>query len=160
VRRLDTAQRNVVATIDRITLLLTSRSCVAAIQSALNDGRYEEAAEAVGEYQRLMHDASKGAGHCGWEAELPGGGGEIVKSARERLLEVVRERVAAAESEGSLGAVGEIIRLYQPLDVGEEGLEVTKSFLRRCALSLRSPTCSPPGGCFAHEAFSVPLYYT
>lgn len=131
VRNLDTAQSNLVATIDRIKLALECGTCVSAIQAALDQQDYEAAAARIGEYQNLQDQLPGGAVVA---TALPSAAyaDQVVSRAREKLLEVVRERVGSAREAGDLSAMLRFLKLYKPLDVPQEGMAAALSFVRRC----------------------------
>lgn len=141
VRKLDTAQSNLVATIEQIKLALECGTCVSAVQAALDSQDYEAAAARISEYQSLQDQLPSGPAV---PAALPSAAyaDQVVGRAREKLLEVVRDKVGAAREAGDLSAMLRFLKLYKPLDVPQEGMAAAISFVRRCwscMPSLHSP---------------------
>jgi conserved oligomeric Golgi complex subunit 4 len=132
VRRLDTAQNNLISTIDRIQRALDSGTCISAVQSALDAQDYEAAAANIGKYQQLQEQSPNGS-------VLPRGvpgaayANQVVAQAREKLLVVVRDNVAAACAERDAKGMLRFLQLYKPLNVPQEGMSAALSFIRRCA---------------------------
>jgi conserved oligomeric Golgi complex subunit 4 len=132
VRRLDTAQSNLISTIDRIRRALDSGTCITAVQSALDAQDYEAAAANISRYQQLQEQAPNG--HA-----LPRGtpgstyADHVVAQAREKLLVVVREKIAAACESRDMKGVLRFLQLYKPLNVPQEGMAAALAFVRRCA---------------------------
>ena len=131
VRRLDTAQSNLLSTIDRIRRALDSGTCITAVQSALDAQDYEAAAANIGKYQLLQEQSPSGSA-------LPRGtpgstyADHVVSQARDRLLVVVREKIAAACESRDMKGVLRFLQLYKPLNVPQEGMAAALAFVRRC----------------------------
>ena len=138
VRKLDTAQANLVATIDRIKLALECGTCVSAVQAALDSQDYEAAAARISEYQSLQ-DQLPGGSSVPISLPSTAYADQVVSRAREKLLEVVRAKVGTAREAGDLGAMLRFLKLYKPLDVPQEGMAAALSFVRRYCPSLSMP---------------------
>ena len=132
VRRLDTAQSNLLSTIDRIRRALDSGTCITAVQSALDAQDYEAAAANISKYQQLQEQSPSGSA-------LPRGtpgstyADHVVSQARDKLLVVVREKIAAACESRDMKGVLRFLQLYKPLNVPQEGMAAALAFVRRCA---------------------------
>lgn len=113
-------------------------TCVSAVQAALDSQDYEAAAARISEYQGLQEQLPGGTSV---PVPLPSAAyaDQVVDRAREKLLEVVRERVGAAREAGDLSAMLRFLKLYKPLDVPQEGMAAALSFVRRCRPVLSTP---------------------
>lgn len=131
VRRLDTAQSNLISTIDRIRRALDSGTCITAVQNALDAQDYEAAAANICRYQQLQEQSPNGNA-------LPRGtpgstyADHVVAQARDKLLVVVREKIADACHSRDMQGVLRFLQLYKPLNVPQEGMAAALAFVRRC----------------------------
>jgi hypothetical protein len=130
VRRLDTAQSNLISTIDLIRRALDSGTCITAVQRALDAQDYEAAAANISRYQQLLDQCPNG--HA-----LPRGtpgsayADHVVAQARDKLLLVVREKIAAACESRDMAGMLRFLQLYKPLNVPQEGMAAALAFVRR-----------------------------
>lgn len=128
VRVLDTAQANLVATLNKIDLVITRSDCVSGVQAALDAGNYELAAQHISTYQDLDQDAASLA-----DSDDQGEQAAVLKRARTELVVLVRTKLQQGVEEQDTASVLRFLKLYKPLRMPDEGLRVCTSFLRRCA---------------------------
>ena len=138
VRRLDTAQANLAATIDRIQLITSCAATTAAVQSALDARDYESLATHISEYQELQHQQATAGGELPAQVQA---GSKVVAQARETLLNVVREKVKAALDARDSDAAASFLKLYKPLQLPDEGMSASLSFVQRCAMHAVAALC-------------------
>lgn len=148
VRKLDTAQANLTATLGHIRLVVSCGSCVAGVRAALDAGDYDALAEHIAGYQELMASAGGAGGDGALERQLERGGdaGAIVARARERLLEVTRQHVKEALAAQDAPAALRWLRLYKPLQLPDEGMAAALQFVKRCASRRHDSRPAQPGG--------------
>lgn len=157
VRRLDTAQSNLEATLRHIDVITRARASTAAVQTALDAHDWHALAEHISAYQDLQnqqqrhahgstplmdsHPGSTAGG--GMQRGLDGspdpttpaqvhGSDAVIAAARERLLAVVRDKVKASLAAGNATAAAEFLQLYKPLGLPDEGMAAAVSFIQRC----------------------------
>ena len=139
VRRLDTAQANLTATIARIHLITSCGATTAAVQAALEARDYEALASHISVYQEMQQQQQQAGGQV---PEQVRNGDAIVADAREQLLTVVRVKVKAALDARDSDAAASFLKLYKPLQLPDEGMSASLSFVQRCAARSRAHSCA------------------
>lgn len=164
MRKLDTAQSNLTATLDHIRLVVSCGSCVAGVRAALDAGDYDALAGHIATYQDLMETAGGSGGDGALERQLERGGdaGAVVAAARDKLLTVTRQHVREALAAQDAAAALRWLRLYKPLQLPDEGMAATLQFITRHATlcsRLGATELLVPRFCLsvAHVARSAPL---
>ncbi|KAK1424995.1 hypothetical protein QVD17_20337 [Tagetes erecta] len=127
VRELDVAQSRVNETLLRIDAIVERTNCIEGVQRALESEDFESAASYVQTFLQI-------------DAKYKDSGSdqrEMLFSCKKQLESIVRRRLAAAVDQRDHSAVLRFIRLYSPLALEEEGLQVYVSYLKK-VISVRS----------------------
>ncbi|KAJ4847456.1 Golgi transport complex subunit 4 [Turnera subulata] len=128
VRELDLAQSRVNSTLLRIDAIVQRSNCIDGVKNALDSEDYEAAANYVQTF--LQIDAKyKDSGSEQREQLL---------SSKKQLESIVRKRLANAVDQRDHPTVLRFVRLYSPLGLEEEGLQVYVSYLKRVKSYARS----------------------
>lgn len=138
VRELDLAQSRVQSTLTRIDAIVERANCIDGAKQALESEDYESAAKYVETFLQLDAKYS--------DSIVTGseGGRETATEQRNQLLEskqklegLIRKKLTNAIEERDHSTVLRFIKLFPPLGLEEEGLQVYVSYLRK-DIALRS----------------------
>ncbi|KAI3796646.1 hypothetical protein L1987_39324 [Smallanthus sonchifolius] len=127
VRELDLAQSRVNETLLRIDAIVERSNCIDGVQKALESEDFESAANYVQTFLQI-------------DAKYKDSGSdqrELLFASKKQLEGIVRRRLSAAVDQRDHAAVLRFIRLYSPLALEEEGLQVYVSYLKK-VISVRS----------------------
>ncbi|KAD4982576.1 hypothetical protein R6Q59_002186 [Mikania micrantha] len=127
VRELDLAQSRVNETLLRIDAIVERSNCIDGVQKALENEDFEAAANYVQTFLQI-------------DAKYKDSGSdqrELLFASKKQLETIVRRRLSAAVDQRDHPAVLRFIKLYSPLALEEEGLQVYVSYLKK-VISLRS----------------------
>ncbi|KAL7605604.1 conserved oligomeric Golgi complex subunit 4 [Lactuca sativa] len=127
VRELDLAQSRVNETLHRIDAIVERSNCIDGVQKALENEDFESAANYVQTFLQI-------------DAKYKDSGSdqrEQLFASKKQLESIVRRRLSAAVDQRDHQTVLRFIRLYSPLSLEEEGLQVYVSYLKK-VISLRS----------------------
>lgn len=127
VRELDLAQSRVNETLLRIDAIVERSNCIDGVQKALDNEDFESAANYVQTFLQI-------------DAKYKDSGSdqrEMLFASKKQLETIVRRRLSAAVDQRDHPTVLRFIRLYSPLALEEEGLQVYVSYLKK-VISLRS----------------------
>ncbi|KAI3743810.1 hypothetical protein L1987_56877 [Smallanthus sonchifolius] len=127
VRELDLAQSRVNETLLRIDAIVERSNCIDGVQKALESEDFESAANYVQTFLQI-------------DAKYKDSGSdqrELLFASKKQLEGIVRKRLSAAVEQRDHAAVLRFIRLYSPLALEEEGLQVYVSYLKK-VISVRS----------------------
>lgn len=127
VRELDLAQSRVNDTLLRIDAIVERGNCIDGVQKALDSEDFESAAAYVQTF--LQIDAKYQDSGSDQRDQL--------LASKRQLEGIVRKRLSAAVDQRDHQAVLRFVRLYSPLGLEEEGLQVFVSYLKR-VISMRS----------------------
>lgn len=141
VRALDSAQSRVRGTLARIEVVVDRSRAVEGVQSALERDDLEAAAGCVARFLEIEDEERRSeAGHAvPAVVDAPRAGGLAEQEARQSsaMLEwkgkveaAVRARTAEAVASKDHGAVAHFARLYGPLRLQKEGVDVLSNYLR------------------------------
>ncbi|XP_008459829.2 conserved oligomeric Golgi complex subunit 4 [Cucumis melo] len=127
VRDLDLAQSRVNSTLLRIDAIVERGNCIEGVKKALDSEDYESAAKYVQTFLQI-DDKYKDSGSDQRE--------QLLES--KKLLEgIVRKRLSAAVDQRDHAMILRFIRLYSPLGLEEEGLQVYVGYLKK-VIGMRS----------------------
>ena len=117
-RRLDVAQRNVQAALERVEDILDLKSCLSGVQLALQQNNLQSAAAQLKRFRAV-------------EALVPvlEEDAELMRKAEDRLCTVVEEQFQRAISENDFEAVTSCCQLLNVLGQAEAGLDRYEKFL-------------------------------
>ncbi|CAI9274724.1 unnamed protein product [Lactuca saligna] len=127
VRELDLAQSRVNETLLRIDAIVERSNCIDGVQKALENEDFESAANYVQTFLQI-------------DAKYKDSGSdqrEQLFASKKQLESIVRRRLSAAVDQRDHQTVLRFIRLYSPLSLEEEGLQVYVGYLKK-VISLRS----------------------
>ncbi|KAK4267085.1 hypothetical protein QN277_023920 [Acacia crassicarpa] len=127
VRELDLAQSMVHSTLLRINAIVERGNCLEGVNKALEIEDYESAARYVRTFLRI-------------DAEYKDSGSdekERLMDSKKQLEGIVRKKLSAAVDQRDHSAVLRFIRLYSPLGLEEEGLQVYVGYLKK-VIGMRS----------------------
>lgn len=127
VRELDLAQSRVNSTLSRIDAIVERGNCIDGVQKALETEDYESAAKYVQTFLRI-------------DAEYQDSGSnqrEQLMASKKQLEGIARKRLAAAIDQRDHPTILRFIRLFSPLNLQEEGLQMYVSYLKK-VISMRS----------------------
>ncbi|KAI3517089.1 hypothetical protein L1887_16296 [Cichorium endivia] len=127
VRELDLAQSRVHGTLLRIDAIVERSNCIDGVQKALENEDFESAANYIQTFLQI-------------DAKYKDSGSdqrEQLFASKKQLESIVRRRLSAAVDQRDHQTVLRFIRLYSPLSLEEEGLQVYVSYLKK-VISLRS----------------------
>ncbi|KAJ1414763.1 Conserved oligomeric Golgi complex, subunit 4 [Sesbania bispinosa] len=129
VRELDLAQSRVRSTLHRIDAIVERGNCLDGVLRALESEDYESAARYVQTF--LQIDAQfKDSGSDQMQRER-------LMAAKKQLEGIVRKKLSAAVDQRDHPAILRFIRLYTPLGLEEEGLQVYVGYLKK-VIGMRS----------------------
>ncbi|CAI0476604.1 unnamed protein product, partial [Linum tenue] len=127
VRELDLAQSRVNTTVLRIDAIVERGNCIDGVKNALESEDYESAAKYVQTFLQI-------------DAKYKDSGSEQrdqLLASKKQLEGIVRKRLAAAVDQRDHPTILRFIRLYSPLGLEEEGLQVYVGYLKK-VISMRS----------------------
>ncbi|VFQ76094.1 unnamed protein product [Cuscuta campestris] len=122
VRQLDLAQSRVNDTLHCIDAIVHRTSCLDGVQKALDSEDFESAANYV---QSFLQIDTKYRDSSGSEQR------EQLLASKKQLEAIVRQRLSAAVDQRDHPTVLRFIRLYSPLELEEEGLQVYVGYLKK-----------------------------
>nr|GMD36412.1 conserved oligomeric Golgi complex subunit 4 [Ipomoea batatas] len=128
VRQLDLAQSRVNDTLLRIDAIVHRSNCLDGVQKALDSEDFESAANYI---QSFLQIDAKYRDSSGSEQR------EQLLASKKQLEAIVRRRLAAAVDQRDHPTVLRFIRLYSPLGLEEEGLQVYVGYLKK-VIAMRS----------------------
>ncbi|CAH9104611.1 unnamed protein product [Cuscuta europaea] len=128
VRQLDLAQSRVNDTLLCIDAIVHRSNCLDGVQKALDSEDFESAANCV---QSFLQIDTKFKDSSGSEQR------EQLLSSKKQLETIVRRRLTAAVDQRDHPTVLRFIRLYSPLELHEEGLQVYVGYLKK-VIAMRS----------------------
>ncbi|XP_068651259.1 conserved oligomeric Golgi complex subunit 4-like isoform X1 [Aristolochia californica] len=127
VRELDLAQSRVQSTLSRIDAIVERNNCLDGVKKALESEDYESAANFVKTFLQI-------------DAKYRDSGSDQ----RDQLLEtkkqldgIVRKRLAAAVDQRDHSTILRFVKLFSPLGLEEEGLQIYVSYLKK-VIAMRS----------------------
>eukprot|EP00249_Psilotum_nudum_P021597 c28167_g1_i1 orf=66-2351(+) len=142
VRELDLAQSRVQATLGRIDAIVDRANCIDGAKRALESEDYEAAAKYVETFLHL--DAEYSDTIAAREASGEEGRKETASEQRRQLLEskqnlesVIRKKFSAAVEQRDHPGVLRFVKLFRPLGLEDEGLQLYVNYLRK-VISLRA----------------------
>lgn len=131
VRELDLAQSRVRSTLHRIDAIVERGNCLDGVLRALDTEDYESAARYVQTFLQI-------------DAQFKDSGSDQIQIQRERLLDVkkqlegiVRKKLSSAVDQRDHPSILRFVRLYTPLGLEEEGLQVYVGYLKK-VIGMRS----------------------
>ncbi|KAI4355311.1 hypothetical protein L6164_004097 [Bauhinia variegata] len=127
VRELDLAQSRVRSTLLRIDAIVERGNCLEGVNRALENEDYESAAKYVQTFLQI-------------DAEYKDSGSDQrdrLMASKKQLEGIVRKRLTAAVDQRDHPTILRFIRLYPPLGLEEEGLQVYVSYLKK-VIGMRS----------------------
>ncbi|CAI8615801.1 unnamed protein product [Vicia faba] len=131
VRELDLAQSRVRSTLHRIDAIVERGNCLDGVLRALESEDYESAARYVQTFLQI-------------DAQFKDSGSDQIQIQRERLLDVkkqlegiVRKKLSFAVDQRDHAVILRFVRLYTPLGLEEEGLQVYVGYLKK-VIGMRS----------------------
>ncbi|XP_023004265.1 conserved oligomeric Golgi complex subunit 4-like [Cucurbita maxima] len=127
VRDLDLAQSRVNSTLLRIDAIVERGNCIEGVKKALDSEDYESAAKYVQTFLQI-DDKYKDSGSDQREQLL---------ESKKQLEGIVRKRLSAAVDQRDHPTILRFIRLYSPLGLEEEGLQVYVGYLKK-VIGMRS----------------------
>ncbi|KAL5731200.1 Golgi transport complex subunit 4 [Ranunculus cassubicifolius] len=127
VRELDLAQSRVHSTLSRIDAIVERGNCLEGVKRALENEDYESAAKYCATFLGI-DEKYKDSGSDQREQLL---------SYKKQLEAIVRKRLATAVDQRDHGGILRFIRIYLPLDLQEEGLQIYVAYLRK-VIAMRS----------------------
>ncbi|PQQ01831.1 conserved oligomeric Golgi complex subunit 4 [Prunus yedoensis var. nudiflora] len=127
VRELDLAQSRVKSTLLRLDAIVERGNCIHGVKQALDAQDYESAAKYV---QRFIHIDSEYRDSGSEQRE------QLMESKRQ-LQSIVRKKLSEAVDQREHSNVLRFIRLYTPLGLETEGLQVYVGYLRK-VIGMRS----------------------
>ncbi|KAF5733385.1 conserved oligomeric Golgi complex subunit 4 [Tripterygium wilfordii] len=127
VRELDLAQSRVNSTLSRIDAIVERGSCLDGVRNALDSQDYESAAKYVQTF--LQIDAKYKDSTSDQREQL--------LACKKQLEGIVRKQLSAAVDQRDHPTILRFIRLYQPLGLEEEGLQVYVGYLKK-VIAMRS----------------------
>ncbi|KAM1068997.1 hypothetical protein ACFX13_001002 [Malus domestica] len=127
VRELDLAQSRVKSTLLRLDAIVERGNCIDGVKQALDSQDYESAANYVQRFLQIDSEyRDSGADHRE----------QLIESKRQ-LESIVRKKLSAAVEQREHSDVLRFIRLYTPLGLETEGLQVYVGYLRK-VIGMRS----------------------
>ncbi|CAL0302196.1 unnamed protein product [Lupinus luteus] len=127
VRELDLAQSRVRSTLSRIDAIVERGNCLEGVYRALDSEDYESAARYVQGFLKIDAEYKD----CGNDER------ERLMSAKKQLEAIVRKKLSVAVDQRDHGSILRFIRLYTPLGLEEEGLQVYVGYLKK-VIGMRS----------------------
>ncbi|KAF1891924.1 hypothetical protein Lal_00036271 [Lupinus albus] len=127
VRELDLAQSRVRSTLLRIDAIVERGNCLEGVYRALDSEDYESAARYVQGFLKIDAEYKD----CGNDER------ERLMSAKKQLEAIVRKKLSVAVDQRDHGSILRFIRLYTPLGLEEEGLQVYVGYLKK-VIGMRS----------------------
>lgn len=127
VRELDLAQSRVNSTLSRIDAIVERGNCIEGVQKALETEDYESAAKYVQTFLRI-------------DSEYKDSGSdqrEQLMASKKQLEGIVRKRLAAAVDQRDHPTILRFVRLFSPLNLEEEGLQMYVNYLKK-VIGMRS----------------------
>ncbi|XP_061338849.1 conserved oligomeric Golgi complex subunit 4 [Gastrolobium bilobum] len=129
VRELDLAQSRVRSTLLRIDAIVERGNCLEGVQKALESEDYESAARYVQIFLQI-------------DAQYKESGSDRVQrdrlmAAKKQLEGVVKKKLSAAVDQRDHTSILRFIRLYTPLGLEEEGLQIYVNYLKK-VIGMRS----------------------
>lgn len=121
VRELDLAQSRVNDTLLRIDAIVDRNNCLDGVKTALDEENFEAAAKFVQRFVEI-DNKYKDSGSDQREQLL---------TAKKQLEGIVKKRVLAAVDQRDHGTILRFIKLYSPLGIEEEGLQVYVGYLKK-----------------------------
>ncbi|KAI7738113.1 hypothetical protein M8C21_014522 [Ambrosia artemisiifolia] len=121
VRELDLAQSRVNETLDRINATVERSNCIDGVQKALETEDFESASKFVETFLKI-------------DAKYKDSGldqREMLFEAKRKLEAIVKRRLLAAVDKRDHDVVLRFIRLYSPLGLEDEGLQVYVGYLKK-----------------------------
>ncbi|XP_070674333.1 conserved oligomeric Golgi complex subunit 4-like [Malus domestica] len=127
VRELDLAQSRVKSTLLRLDAIVERGNCIDGVKQALDSQDYESAANYVQRFLQIDSEyRDSGADHR-----------EQLMESKRQLESIVRKKLSAAVEQREHSDVLRFIRLYTPLGLETEGLQVYVGYLRK-VIGMRS----------------------
>ncbi|KAL5572211.1 hypothetical protein UlMin_021808 [Ulmus minor] len=127
VRELDFAQSRVKSTLQRLDAIVERGNCIDGVKKALEGEDYEAAANYVKTFLQI-DDKYKDSGSDQRE--------QLMES-KKKLEGIVRKRLSAAVDQRDHPTILRFIRLYTPLGLEEEGLQIYVAYLKK-VIGMRS----------------------
>ncbi|MED6127114.1 Golgi transport complex subunit 4 [Stylosanthes scabra] len=127
VRELDVAQSRVGSTLLRIDAIVERANCLDGVHRALDNEDYEAAAKYV---QRFLQIDSQYKDSASDQRER-------LMGAKKQLEGIVRKKLSSAVDQRDHPSILRFIRLYTPLGLEEEGLQVYVGYLKK-VIAMRS----------------------
>uniref|UniRef100_A0A6P4A637 Conserved oligomeric Golgi complex subunit 4 n=1 Tax=Ziziphus jujuba TaxID=326968 RepID=A0A6P4A637_ZIZJJ len=127
VRELDLAQSRVNSTLLRLDAIVERGNCIEGVKRALETEDYEAAANYVQTFLQIDEKYKD----SGSEQR------EQLMESKKKLEGIVRKRLSAAVDQRDHSTILRFIRLYTPLGLEEEGLQVYVGYLRK-VIGMRS----------------------
>ncbi|GLT41818.1 hypothetical protein SLA2020_158560 [Shorea laevis] len=127
VRELDLAQSRVNSTLVRIDAIVERGTCIEGVKSALETEDYESAAKYVQTFLQI-DDKLKDSGSEQREQLL---------NSKKQLEGIVKNKLLAAVDQRDHPTILRFVRLYSPLGMEEEGLQVYVGYLKK-VIGMRS----------------------
>ncbi|KAG0501331.1 hypothetical protein HPP92_001403 [Vanilla planifolia] len=127
VRELDVAQSRVESTLSRIDAIIERSHCLDGARRALESEEYDSAARFVHNFLQidaLFRDSGSDQR-------------EQLLECKRQLESIVRKRLASAVDKRDHNTILQFVRIFPPLGLQEEGLQIYVSYLRK-VISLRS----------------------
>ncbi|EEF47059.1 conserved hypothetical protein [Ricinus communis] len=127
VRELDLAQSRVNITLSRIDAIVERGNCIDGVKNALESEDYEAAANYVQTFLQI-------------DAKYKDSGSDLrdqLLASKKQLEGIVRKRLAIAVDQRDHQTILRFIRLFSPLGLEEEGLQVYVGYLKK-VISMRS----------------------
>ncbi|KAK2649949.1 hypothetical protein Ddye_017438 [Dipteronia dyeriana] len=121
VRELDLAQSRVNDTVFRIDAIVERNNCLDGVKTAMDEENFEAAAKYV---QRFIEIDGKYKDSGSDQREQ-------LLAAKKQLEGIVKKRVIAAVDQRDHGTILRFIKLYSPLGIEEEGLQVYVGYLKK-----------------------------
>ncbi|XP_057423899.1 conserved oligomeric Golgi complex subunit 4 [Lotus japonicus] len=129
VRELDLAQSRVRSTLHRIDAVVERGNCLDGVLRALDEEDYESAARYVQTFLQI-------------DAQFKDSGSDQIQrerlmTAKKQLEGIVRKKLSSAVDQRDHNAILRFVRLYTPLGLEEEGLQVYVGYLKK-VIGMRS----------------------
>lgn len=128
VRELDLAQSRVHSTLSRIDAIVERSSCLDGVKKALDAEDFDSAARFVQTFLQI-DSRYKDSGGSDQRHQL--------LDAKRQLESIVRKRLSSAVDQRDHPTILRFVRLFSPLGLQQEGLQVYVSYLRK-VIALRS----------------------
>ncbi|KAB2041058.1 hypothetical protein ES319_D02G123200v1 [Gossypium barbadense] len=127
VRELDLAQSRVNSTLLRIDAIVERGNCIDGVKSALDAEDYESATNYVRTFLEIDNKfKDSGSDHR-----------EQLLASKKQLEGIVKKKLMAAVDQGDHATILRFIKLYSPLGLEEEGLQVYVGYLKK-VIGMRS----------------------